>query len=340
MSENDKRKIIKNSLDDHVFRKHRLSEMKKQEILQEVQAKSQSTNKMKPFFKQQKVLPIASVAALFVILLISSLAIVGQDTSFHSQGSDSAASWVASIAGSSGQPTYTVDGNDETWWTAAAEHEWIQYDLGDTQRLVGLSMNWQEVTLNEHKITIDVSLDKENWETVWSGSISPSFRDEQLHLFSPTETRYIKLSIEQDPGENPIQLSSVNLLNSNSDLFIVTASDTHNEHIPSQTTVGDLTTRWSAEGSQQWIQYELESNQVVEQVGIAWHDGDERKASFQIELSEDGVQWHAVYTGESSGNTRFIEAYQFEPTTARYIRIVNNGNTVNNWNSITQVLIR
>jgi hypothetical protein len=119
----------------------------------------------------------------------------------------------------------------------------------------------------------------------------------------------------------------------------VKASYYQDGHPPEHTIDGDLSTRWSAEGDGQWIEYDLCSTRNVGYVKIAWYRGDQRIAQFDIKVSSDGIVWSPVYSGESSGTTVDLELYDFNDVTARYVRIVGHGNTQNDWNSITEVEI-
>jgi hypothetical protein len=119
----------------------------------------------------------------------------------------------------------------------------------------------------------------------------------------------------------------------------VIASDYQDGHPPEDTIDADLNTRWSALGCGQWIEYDLESTTNVGLVKIAWLNGDRRMATFEIEVSSDGINWSQVYSGQSSGTTVNLESYDFNDLAARYVRIVGCGNTENDWNSITEVEI-
>ncbi len=75
-------------------------------------------------------------------------------------------------------------------------------------------------------------------------------------------------------------------------------------------------------------------------MAIAWYLGNERVANFESVGSTDGHQWTIVYDGESSGKTIYPETYRFEQVRVNYVRIINHRNTMNNWNSITEVMFR
>jgi len=123
----------------------------------------------------------------------------------------------------------------------------------------------------------------------------------------------------------------------------VTASGNETGNGPANTTDRSLTTRWSNLGKGSWIQYDLGSGYTgaIAQVDIAWYSGNTRKSTFTISVSGDGSAFNQVFGGQSSGTTANFEAYQLTPSPAsgRYVRITVNGNTQNDWASITETEI-
>ncbi|WP_020667508.1 polysaccharide lyase family 7 protein [Amycolatopsis nigrescens] len=102
----------------------------------------------------------------------------------------------------------------------------------------------------------------------------------------------------------------------------------------------DLSTRWSAEGDGVWIRYDLGSAQTVGSVSLAWHQGNTRKTTFDVQLSGDGSSWSTVAAGRtSSGSSTGLENYDLPDSSARYLRIVGHGNTTNEWTSITETTV-
>ncbi|WP_020616385.1 discoidin domain-containing protein [Paenibacillus daejeonensis] len=108
---------------------------------------------------------------------------------------------------------------------------------------------------------------------------------------------------------------------------------------PSHTIDNDLGTFFSADGIGQWVQYDLGETRSVDGVSLAWYLGNTRAFSFEVQGSQDGDVWTSLTTGTSSGTTVELEDYTFTETDARYIRIVGQGNTTNNWMSITEARI-
>jgi hypothetical protein len=119
---------------------------------------------------------------------------------------------------------------------------------------------------------------------------------------------------------------------------VVASADDGN--VPANTLDKDLNTRWSAEGDGVWIQYDLGSAQTVGSVSLAWHKGDTRTSSFEVQLSGDASSWTTVLPRRnSSGGTLQLENHDFSDKSARYVRVLGYGNTVNAWTSVTEATV-
>lgn len=102
----------------------------------------------------------------------------------------------------------------------------------------------------------------------------------------------------------------------------------------------DLNTRWSASGDGQWIQFCLANSVTVTGVQIAFYNGASRTSTFDILTSTNGVNWSTAAAGRvSSGTGTNLETFNITAVTAKYVRIVGHGNSVNAWNSYTEVEI-
>jgi len=116
----------------------------------------------------------------------------------------------------------------------------------------------------------------------------------------------------------------------------ISASAAEGDNISCNTMDCDLGTRWSAEGDGEWIQFDLGSQQNIGSVNIAFYNGNVRTSTFDLEVSDDAGTWSSAGTFTSSGTTLNVEAFDITDQTARYIRYVGHGNSVNAWNSITE----
>jgi hypothetical protein len=109
-------------------------------------------------------------------------------------------------------------------------------------------------------------------------------------------------------------------------------------NVPANAIDGSLGTRWSANGVGQWIRFDLGARRSVEFVKIAWYKGDTRVASFDLEVSDspDGPWTTVLGGGRSNGTSTALQTHDVTDASGRYVRILGNGNSVNDWNSITE----
>jgi len=107
---------------------------------------------------------------------------------------------------------------------------------------------------------------------------------------------------------------------------------------PYDTVDGNLGSYWGGQGDGEWIMYEFVNESPVAAVDIKWHTGDQRKAKFDILVSSDKENWITVRSGESSGISKTFERNEIsQEGSFKYVKIVGHGNSVNDWNSISEV---
>jgi len=118
--------------------------------------------------------------------------------------------------------------------------------------------------------------------------------------------------------------------------WIVASSDDGN--IAANVFDDDLSTRWSAQGSGEHLTIDLGAQYYLTEIHVAWSKGDERQSHYEVQISNDDINWESVTEGSSSGATTALEYIGIKDS-ARYVRIIGKGNTSNDWNSITEVKI-
>jgi hypothetical protein len=116
---------------------------------------------------------------------------------------------------------------------------------------------------------------------------------------------------------------------------VIASADDGN--VPANTVDGSLATRWSASGDGQWIRYDLGSTKTVSLVKIAFYNGDVRTSTFDVQTSSDGMTWTTRGSFTSSGTSLNLETFDSTDASARYVRVLGHGNSVNLWNSYTEV---
>lgn len=117
------------------------------------------------------------------------------------------------------------------------------------------------------------------------------------------------------------------------------AESTDDGNVDTNTLDGNLGTRWSAEGANQWVGYDLGDVHNIRFVNLAVYNGDNRQQSFDVYVSSDNSNWYRVYSGQTSGTTTKSESFAIPETPARYVIILGHGNTSNDWNSLTEVRV-
>ncbi|MBI5381195.1 MAG: discoidin domain-containing protein [Opitutae bacterium] len=121
----------------------------------------------------------------------------------------------------------------------------------------------------------------------------------------------------------------------------VTASAHSATGLPKYSVDGAIsqTTYWAAQGSGQWIKFDLlVANVPINYVKIAWYSGNTRRQTFSVQVSNDDTNWTTVLNRvQSSGTTTALETWDFADVNARYVRVIGYGNTANDWNSMTEI---
>jgi endo-1,4-beta-D-glucanase Y len=117
----------------------------------------------------------------------------------------------------------------------------------------------------------------------------------------------------------------------------VTASS-DDGNVPGNVLDGSLDTRWSATGDGQWLQFCLDTATTISGVNMAFYQGNTRVTTFDVQTSLDGNTWANTATGlKSSGTSLALEPFTFTPVKVKYVKIIGHGNSLNAWNSITEV---
>ncbi len=118
----------------------------------------------------------------------------------------------------------------------------------------------------------------------------------------------------------------------------VTANGHDKAHKADNIIDGTIKTRW-AQKDEAWVQFDFNGVQTLSHVDIAIFKGDERKQSFDLEVSMDAQTWTKVLPKtQTSGTTRDLERFEFAPVKAKYARLNGYGTDVSkSWTGITEV---
>lgn len=101
----------------------------------------------------------------------------------------------------------------------------------------------------------------------------------------------------------------------------------------------NTSTYWGAQYDGQWIELDIGSVQPIEGIGYSFMNGAERKYTVDIVVSDDGVNYKNVFSGQLGGVTTNYEVLELKNVSARYIKLIGHGNTTNAWNSIGEFTV-
>ena len=123
--------------------------------------------------------------------------------------------------------------------------------------------------------------------------------------------------------------------------LVVTASDAQEGNPESHVLDSRFDTRWSSQGKGQWIQLDLGQTTWVQAVDLSFYQGDARTAYLCIQVAgEDGTFTEVLPQAVSSGRTTQLERFELpQAVQVRYVRVVCNGTSAGNWNSITEMRV-
>jgi len=123
----------------------------------------------------------------------------------------------------------------------------------------------------------------------------------------------------------------------------VTAS-TNDGNVPGNAVDNDAATRWSGNGDGAWLQLDLGVEKVVSRLTTAAYRGNERRNRFDVQVAlMAGGPWTTVLAGaQTSGASADEEPFDFAPVSARFVRYVGHGATLNAggtsaWNSVVEI---
>ncbi|MCR8635563.1 chondroitinase-B domain-containing protein [Paenibacillus radicis (ex Xue et al. 2023)] len=259
------------------------------------------------------------------------------------------ASGVTASADDGNVPANTVDGNLTTRWSASGNGQWIQYDLGSNKKVAYIKIAFVSGDTRTSTFDIQTSTDNVNFTTVQTNVTSSLNTSLQTFDFPDVSSaRYVRIlghgnSLNAWNSYTEVEIYGDTAITTDAKFPVpgtsVTASS-NDGNVPANTVDGNLTTRWSASGDGQWIQYDLGSNKKVAYIKIAFVSGDTRTSTFDILTSTNNVNFTTVQTNVTSSLNTSLQTFDFpDVSSARYVRIVGHSNSLNAWNSYTEVEI-
>jgi hypothetical protein len=247
-------------------------------------------------------------------------------------------------------PNNVVDKNFNTLWSTYGKGSWIQLDLGSSKNICSVNIAWYKGDTRESNFVISTSTDGSSYKNVLSTKSSGTTLSFDKYVIPNIQARYVLITVNGNTQNDYASITEAKIQTSTSSqpqqtqcsttpITGIKSSGSQTGFPPTNIKDNNLETRWSNYGKASWIQPDLGSSKVICSVNIAWHKGNERQNNFVISTSKDGVTYTKVLEKKSSGTTLDSEKYDLPDTDARYIKITVNGNTQNDWASITEVKV-
>jgi hypothetical protein len=217
-----------------------------------------------------------------------------------------------------------TDGNTGTRWSSAfSDPQWLQVDLGSSQSICQVTLNWEAAYATAFQI--QTSADGTNWTAIYSTTtgtggtqtLTVSGTGRYIRMYGTARATAYGYSLWEfgvygTGGTGTCGTTNVALNKT------ATASSTENAGTPASAAVdGNSGTRWSSAFSDpQWLQVDLGASQPICKVTLDWEAA--YATAFQIQTSADGTNWTTIYsTTTGTGGTQTLTV----SGTGRYIRM-------------------
>lgn len=244
-------------------------------------------------------------------------------------------------------PENTLDGDLGTRWSASGE-QWITYELSRPTTVESVSVAWHKGDQRGSWFNVETSLDGINWTIAFAGKSSGTSLEPEAYDIDDAQVKFIRINGYGNSSNSWNSITEFSLGGGTEEeeepvgavlsVNAIQASSFQSPNVPANALDGDLSTRWSAQGSGEWVAFELDAQSTVTAIRIAWLKGDERTSDFEIQVS-NAAGWTTVGAGTSSGTSEGLETYELTPELAGFVRIVGLGNSSNDWNSILETEI-
>lgn len=237
----------------------------------------------------------------------------------------------------------TVDNDLTTRWSANGNDgsNWLQYYFSNEVKISAVNIAFYKGDSRSTYFEIQSSDNGADWTVELSGSGSGSTTGLEAFEFNSAVTaKYIRIvglgnssntwnsitevTFTDEPvGKEPGEVSA--------------AASSSDGNVAENVLDGSLDTRWSANGSGEWLRLDLGEELALNTVKLAFLKGNTRQSKFSIEVSNDDSSWTRVIDEtNSSGSSVELETFTFSEQTARYVRYTGYGNSSNTWNSVTE----
>jgi hexosaminidase len=213
-----------------------------------------------------------------------------------------------------------TDGRANTRWSSEkGDTQWVQVDLGQTYRIEGLQLNWQNAYAKAYQI--QVSDDAKTWKSLYSTRAGKGGVEQ---IKASGTGRYVRMNTTKRVNAK-WGYSLFNLQVFGTDLAkgkATTASSNQNASTKASfATDGNASTLWTSSAEDtKWLQVDLEAETNLNRIVLDW--GKLAPTAYQLQISNDGTNWTTIYN--AIDNDRSINDINNLSLNARYVRAVSH----------------
>ena len=260
-------------------------------------------------------------------------------------------------------PSRAIDGNfgAESRWSSKGDGRSIIFDLGSEQTVNSIGTAWYRADRRQAFFDVATSVDGDTWNRVFTGAVAENGEDLKVFDLDESDARYVQIigrgnsqsewnsilevvvgdcSEAQNP-EPPEPPRSCERTDSLAIFDVTSEGDFDDDFGPTRAVDNnlDVESRWSANGIGRAITFDLGETSTVRQIATAWYRANIRQAFFDVEVSIDNSNWQTVLSGAVATGTQGLIDFDVPETEARYVRIIGQGNSDSNWNSLIEANI-
>lgn len=252
-------------------------------------------------------------------------------------------------------PEAVLDCDLQTDWRVLGIGEQLTLQLEDLQLITSIEIAFFADNARTYDFEIETSLDGVSYNSNGNFTSSGLTSDYESFTFTEVNANYLRIVGNGNSDSNWNQYTGVRLYadgNNSScpnslncfdeslcqvSVKSVAASNTEIGYQPEDVLDCDSQTEWRAIGVEEHLTFELKQQKLLTSIDIAFSNGNNRTAFFEVQTSMDGINYNSSGSFISSGNTSDYEPFLFLAVNANYVRIIGNGNSNNNWNQYTGV---
>lgn len=281
------------------------------------------------------------------MLALLGASVTSQAVTLNNPGFESDMSgWIevdpASISGveNSGSKSLKITGSP------ARVHQVVSLETNTDYTLSAYVLGKGQIGANTGSIWPNTRFDTNEWTKVsvsFNTGNSNSVQIFAKHVGESVDARFDDFTLVEDGNNSPTPTPTPTpgTCSELNNLTIIGAQDDGSydaSYSPSRAFDGGLDTesRWSSDGLNKAITFELAGTGTVRSMSTAWFKANVRTAYFDVQTSTNNSSWTTVLSNGTASGTEALVTIDLQDSSARYVRIVGQGNSAGTWNSLIE----